>query len=699
MRAEGFRATDLDRIAWNIERLPDALAGLCDAAGLRRQPEAERINAFSSTLPVGSQIETSAKALGCEAEPLYTNFRDLSGKLKSAFPAILQLSDTSFVAVLSSGEDTARVLTPELKVRQIQLADLVNVIREPVLQPLREPLQKLMSETGILLSRQRRAIDALLDEQLAAKRFESCWIIRPHPGVPTRAWLGQANAYRLGAGLAATHTIQYLLWLASWAILGTLSFEGRMDRGWLLAWALLLVTLVPFRVLTTWLQGVLAIGIGGLLKRRLLLGALRLNPDEMRHQGIGAFLGQVLEAEAVETLALSGGIAGLLAVIEIVVSGFVLGRFAYILGAWCLITAFLAWRFLSRYQNWTDTRMEMTQDLVECMVGHRTRLAQERREMWHESEDQSLTGYLHASRTIDSTGAWLVAAVPRGWLLAGVACLAPAIVLDRTSASSVAVLLGGVLLAQTGFKRLTASFVDVAAAWVSWKRIAPLFKAAARNEMLGASIKPESRGSQGRVVEAERLAFRYRKEGAPALQGLSLSIHRGDRILLEGPSGGGKTTFASLLSGVREPSAGLLLVNGLDRQTLGQQRWRKAIAAAPQFHENHILTETLAFNLLMGRRWPPTQPDLKEAESLCRELGLGNLLDRMPGGILQMVGEGGWQLSHGERSRIYIARALLQQPELVILDESFAALDPESLHTALECTLKHAQTLMVIAHP
>jgi ATP-binding cassette subfamily B protein len=178
-----------------------------------------------------------------------------------------------------------------------------------------------------------------------------------------------------------------------------------------------------------------------------------------------------------------------------------------------------------------------------------------------------------------------------------------------------------------------------------------------------------------------------------------MAVHRGDRILLEGPSGGGKTTFASLLSGMREPNSGLLLVNGLDRQTLGSAQWRKAIAAAPQFHENHILTETLAFNLLMGRRWPPTQRDLEEAERLCHELGLGSLLERMPGGILQMVGEGGWQLSHGERSRIYIARALLQQANLIILDESFAALDPESLQTALECTLKRAETLMVIAHP
>ena len=101
----------------------------------------------------------------------------------------------------------------------------------------------------------------------------------------------------------------------------------------------------------------------------------------------------------------------------------------------------------------------------------------------------------------------------------------------------------------------------------------------------------------------------------------------------------------------------------------------------------------------MGRRWPPLQSDVEEAESLCRELGLGDLLDRMPGEMLQMIGEGGWQLSHGERSRLYIARALLQQSDLVILDESFAALDPESLRVALECTLKRAKSLMVIAHP
>jgi ATP-binding cassette subfamily B protein len=71
----------------------------------------------------------------------------------------------------------------------------------------------------------------------------------------------------------------------------------------------------------------------------------------------------------------------------------------------------------------------------------------------------------------------------------------------------------------------------------------------------------------------------------------------------------------------------------------------------------------------------------------------------MPGGLMQMVGETGWQLSHGERSRLFIARALLQNAEMIVLDESFAALDPKSLETALSCVLARAPALLVIAHP
>jgi ABC-type bacteriocin/lantibiotic exporter with double-glycine peptidase domain len=183
------------------------------------------------------------------------------------------------------------------------------------------------------------------------------------------------------------------------------------------------------------------------------------------------------------------------------------------------------------------------------------------------------------------------------------------------------------------------------------------------------------------------------------LKGLNLQINEGDRLLLEGPSGGGKSTLATLLAACRMPDAGLLLLRGLDRETLGAHAWRRQVVLVPQFHENHVLTGTFAFNALMGRGWPPSDGDLQEVMNVCRSLGLGPLLERMPAGPLQMVGETGWQLSHGERSRLYIARALLQGGSLLILDESFAALDPQTLRQTLTFVLQRAPAVLVIAHP
>jgi ATP-binding cassette, subfamily B, bacterial len=101
----------------------------------------------------------------------------------------------------------------------------------------------------------------------------------------------------------------------------------------------------------------------------------------------------------------------------------------------------------------------------------------------------------------------------------------------------------------------------------------------------------------------------------------------------------------------------------------------------------------------MGRNWPPMPGDLEECEALCDELGLGPLLERMPSRLHQPVGETGWQLSHGERSRVYLARALLQRADLVVLDESFGALDPETLERCMAAVLRRARSLVVIAHP
>jgi ATP-binding cassette subfamily B protein len=347
----------------------------------------------------------------------------------------------------------------------------------------------------------------------------------------------------------------------------------------------------------------------------------------------------------------------------------------------------------------------MTHALVERMVGHRTRLAQESPSSWHIGEDQELAAYLALSRRLDRTAALLTALIPRGWLLVGLVGLVPALMAGRATPVTMAIAMGGTLLAYEACKKFAMSLGHLADAVLAWHQVAPLFTAATRPQAMTPPAYAISAGElrdEGRVaplLEAHALVFRHRVRGAPVLQECNLQIRGGDRLLLEGPSGGGKSTLASLLTGLRQPESGLLLLGGLDLPTLGTAGWRRRVTAVPQFHDNYIFAGPLAFNLLMGRRWPPEPADLQAAEALCRALDLGSLLDRMPAGLWQIVGETGWQLSHGERSRLYIARALLQSATVLILDESFAALDPETLDRVQQCVLEHAPTLLVIAHP
>jgi ATP-binding cassette subfamily B protein len=361
-------------------------------------------------------------------------------------------------------------------------------------------------------------------------------------------------------------------------------------------------------------------------------------------------------------------------------------------------------RYFRQRQRWTECRLSMTNDLTERMIGHRTRLAQEARDRWHDGEDEELERYLEMSAKMDGAAALLMAIAPRGWLLLGTLGLTWAFVASQGLNITLAISLGGILLAYRALKRLSLGLISLADAIISWQQVAPLFQAAGRPQIQGSPAVAFTRATQNdesdhSVMEAHDLVFRYQDRGEPVLKGCSLTVRRGDRLLLEGASGGGKSTLASLLVGLRVPQSGLLLLHGLDRQTLGEQGWRKRVVSAPQFHENHVLSETFAFNLLMGRRWPPREDDMREASAICGELGLEPLLNKMPAGMLQMVGETGWQLSHGERSRVYIARALLQGADVVIFDESFAALDPENVRLALDCVLRRASTLLVVAHP
>ncbi len=570
-------------------------------------------------------------------------------------------------------------------------------------------------------NRHGQARRSILKEELSPLRLQGGWLLRLLPGSSMVQLFRQARVFFPISLQLFTYLILQLIGIATWFVIGRGIFQGSIDMGWLLAWVILLFSAIPVQMIVSDSQGELAVSTGSVFKQRLIYGTLRLDPEEIRHQGRGQFLNRVMDSEAVEMLALNGGYMAILAVIELALAGAVLSRGAggalnsLLLVAWTLVTLVILWRYYQTNREWSSVYREMTNDLVERMVGHQTRLAQEDYHHWHDDEDQALDRYLKLSENVDQVGIQVNAIITRGWMLVGLLGIAVPFISGTASPQAMAVSVGGIILASRALARMAGGAQSLSGLVIAWQQVGPIFKAAARSRELQSldfvSFRSEDTATAahhdqvmpatGRqpLLQVRDISFRYRQTGKPIIQDCSLQIQPGSRILLEGPSGGGKSTLASLLTGLRRPESGSMLLWGFDRQILGNEEWRRRIVMAPQFQENYVFSDTLGFNLLMGRHWPPLPEDLEEAELLLRELGLGEVFDRMPSGFQQMLGESGWQLSHGERSRLYIARTLLQKADMIILDESFGALDPENLSLSLQCVLNRAATLMVIAHP
>lgn len=701
---------------WPLARAGEALESLARASGYAPKKPTASIAKFAPATSdregMERWIDTAAHTLGLEADALHVNYGHVGELVRGAGPALLYLdhpTDPRVVALVGARREQARVIATDHRTVKVPCLAVEDLLLRKVYVTHGARVDALLERAGVPAKRRARAREALIREPVAQVSFEAGWLVRTPPSAPFLGQIRNARLVRPVVAMLLANLATQGMSILAWWMIGRGALAGNLDRGWLLAWALILLTMVPIRVLAGWWQGVIGVGVGGLLKRRMLLGALRLEPEEIRHQGTGQILGRVIESEAVESLAMGGGFTSLMAVVDVAVALPVLAAgpgglvSVALLFGWTLLTVFLSWVYYSRSLAWSRARIKMTDDLVERMVGHRTRLAQEPPALWHAEEDRTLAEYVDRSTALDRTNVIIGALLSRGWLIAGMAAIIPGFVTGTATPALLAVGVGGVMLARGAIGRLSAGISSIVGAYIAWGQAGPLFHSAARPEIAAApsaQVLQQKAAMPGEtLIDAHDVVFRYRPQGDPTLQRISLRIRASDRILLEGPSGGGKSTLASVLTGLRSPESGLLLLTGLDRHTLGSHGWRRRVVSAPQFHENHILSNTFAFNLLMGRGWPPSWKDIGEADAICRELGLGPLLNRMPGGLMQMVGETGWQLSHGEQSRLFIARALLQRAELIVLDESFAALDPETLSLSLKCVLQRAPTLVVIAHP
>lgn len=700
----------LESCCWPLSRLGEAIAALGPYVGVSRaHTTTPSATADLEGRRLDAWIAATADWLEFDVEQTSIPHAALRCQLAQAAPAVVRIpgeGEPRFLALAAGGRRRVRLLSPDSTIRRFSAVDAAAFLsddRRCLLTPVVERLLSRLASDDVQTDRIRHAI---VNEQLRSADLEGVWLLRAHPSSSIAVQIRQAGLRWRLALLAAAHVLEYACVVLAWWTIGQASLQGRIDRGWLWAWVLLLLTVVPLTALTTWLQGTIAIAAGAILKQRLLEGALRLDADRIRHEGAGHLLGRTLESEAVASLALSGGFLVLLSAVELTMALLVLSSGAaplveaVLLVVWTASVGVLGWRVIKANGPWADVRLVLTHELVERIIGHRTRQAQEAPERWHCGEDEGVDRYIAASRILDSRIATLVALAARGWLIVAVAGLTGVFVEGSASAARLAISIGGALLAYRAFRRLATGIVPLAEACVSWRQVAPLFHAGGRREAPGVPdfAVPSSMPSAAPVVEAHDLSFHYASRATPVLDAVSFAINRGDHVMVEGASGCGKSTLASILVSMRQPDAGLLLAGGLDRRSVGCEGWRRRIASAPQFHENHIISGTFGFNLLMSRQWPPTAQDIERLEPLCQELGLGALLQRMPGGLMQQVGESGWQLSHGERSRVFLARALLQGADLVILDETFAALDPENLRRSMACAMRHASSLLVIGH-
>ena len=202
-----------------------------------------------------------------------------------------------------------------------------------------------------------------------------------------------------------------------------------------------------------------------------------------------------------------------------------------------------------------------------------------------------------------------------------------------------------------------------------------------------------ARQRRGRGLELREVHFGYRA-GRPVLPGLDLAIPAGQTVALLGSTGAGKTTVARLLGRFYDPLSGSVLLDGVDLRNLGEDALRAAIITVTQ--ENFLFRGSVADNIAFGR------PDAARAriEDAAREVGADAMIRALPAGFDTPVGQRGSRLSAGQRQLVAFARAVLADPDVLILDEATSSLDIPSERAVQKAlrTLLADRTAVIIAH-
>ncbi|MGH2630193.1 MAG: ABC transporter ATP-binding protein [Actinomycetota bacterium] len=469
----------------------------------------------------------------------------------------------------------------------------------------------------------------------------------------------------------------------------------------------LAVALVALRSVCTavqegWMAGA-SVRITADLRRRLIDGILRLGPGWVANERSGeleaVLVDGVEKLDAYFRLFLSkvivAGISAIAIVVVIVlvdpVVGAVVGGFALVL----VLLPSVEYRALGSHMTfWSETYRPLAAEFIDDLQGMPTLKmfgAARRRgaELFRRADDlrDAAIRLLKTSALFWGLMAFVAGAGVAAALAVGSFRLADGVM--TTSQLLLVLLLAGECF-------LPAREIHEAMHLAVWgmSKCERAFSVLSTRPAVTAPADPSPTDPERTDIRFDDVTFRYRPGDEPALDGVTFEVAAGETVAIVGPSGAGKTTLASLLLRFADPERGRVLLGGNDARTIDPDALRRMIGLVPQ--DTFLFHESVLDNLRLAR----PEATSAELEDAVRSAGAERFVRDLPEGFETVVGERGLRLSGGERQRIAIARALLKDAPILVLDEATSSVDVASeagIQASID-RLRSGRTTVVIAH-